>query len=98
MVLLAILQCRERAFGLEVRDEIERSAGRSVSRGAFYTTLDRLEGKGMVRWTVAVPDDARSSAALRRYDVTPEGLDALRVSRTALENLWRGLDRLLGQT
>ena len=43
MVLLAILQQGEQAFGLEVRREIERSANRKVSRGAFYTTLDRME-------------------------------------------------------
>jgi len=92
MVLLAILQQGESAFGLEVRREIERSAGRLVSRGAFYTTLDRLERKGYVRWTEDTPEDARTSASLRRFTVTPEGLAALRASRNALETLWRGLD------
>ncbi len=42
MVLLAILQEGGNAYGLEVRKELERSAEREVSRGAFYTTLDRL--------------------------------------------------------
>ena len=46
MVLLAILQQGSNAYGLEVRKELERSAAREVSRGAFYTTLDRLEKKG----------------------------------------------------
>ena len=48
MVLLAILQQEKKAFALEVRREIERSARRSVSRGAFYTTLERLERKALV--------------------------------------------------
>ena len=95
MVMLAILQCGERAFALEVREEIERSASRSVSRVAFYTTLDRLESKGMVNWTERVPDDPRGSSVLRHYKVTPEGLEALRNSREALFRLWRGLDELL---
>jgi DNA-binding PadR family transcriptional regulator len=95
MVMLAILQCGPRAFALEVREEIERSTGRSVSRGAFYTTLDRLESKGMVSWTERVPDDARGSGVLRHYDVTGEGMEALRNSREALLRLWRGLDELL---
>ncbi len=97
MVLLAILQMGDRAFALEVRREIERSADRSVSRGAFYTTLDRLERKGMVEWTEEVPEDPRTSASLRKFTVTPEGLEALRESRAALERLWRGLDGLLEQ-
>lgn len=95
MVLLAVLQTGDHAFALEVRQEIERSADRSVSRGAFYTTLDRLERKGMVEWTEEVPDDPRTSSPLRKFRVTAEGLEALRASRAALENLWRGLDGLL---
>lgn len=97
MVMLAILQCGDRAFALEVREEIERSATRRVSRGGFYTTLDRLESKGMVSWSEQVPADPRSgSSILRRYEVTPLGLEALRNSREALLRLWRGLGDLLG--
>jgi DNA-binding PadR family transcriptional regulator len=97
MVLLAILQCGERAFALEVREEIERSADRRVSRGAFYTTLDRLASKGMVSWTEQVPDRPRGSARLRRYELTRDGHAALRNSRRALLELWRGLDGVLDQ-
>lgn len=95
MVLLAILQRGDEAFALEVRREIEASADRRVSRGAFYTTLDRLERKGFVTWTEEEPPERRRGGALRRFRVTDAGLDALRVSRHALENLWRGLDGLL---
>lgn len=95
MVLLAILQQGDRAFALEVRRELEQSADRSVSRGAFYTTLDRLEQKGLVRWQERRPEDSRRSAPLRRFEVTPDGLSALRTSRQALETLWRGLDDVL---
>ena len=97
MVLLAILQCGEQAFALEVRQEIERSAERKVSRGAFYTTLDRLEAKGMVCWREKVPEDVRGLPLLRHYEVTPDGVETLRASRHALINLWRGLDGVLGQ-
>jgi DNA-binding PadR family transcriptional regulator len=98
MVLLAILQQGDRAFALEVRREIESSAGRKVSRGAFYTTLDRLEGKGMVVWQEETPTDIRRSGPLRLYQVTPAGLKALRESRRALDALSRGLDSVLGRT
>ncbi|MEK9501596.1 PadR family transcriptional regulator [Gaopeijia maritima] len=98
MVLLAILQQGDRAFALEVRRELEQSAGRSVSRGAFYTTLDRLERKGLVRWEERTPEDSRRSAPLRRFEVTAEGLEGLRESRRALDALSRGLDHLLEST
>jgi PadR family transcriptional regulator PadR len=95
LVLLAILQEGETAFGLEVRREIERSARRKVSRGAFYTTLDRLEKKGFLGWEEAAPTDPSRTAPLRRFRVTPAGLAALRASRRALQALWRGLDDIL---
>lgn len=95
MVLLAILQRGDEAFGLEVRREIESSADRSVSRGAFYTTLDRLESKGFVTWSEEEPPERRRGGPLRRFRVTEAGVEALRVSRQALDKLWRGLDGLL---
>jgi ABC-type lipoprotein release transport system permease subunit len=45
VVLLAILRRGENANALEVRRELEESAHRKVAKGAFYTTLDRLEKK-----------------------------------------------------
>lgn len=96
MVMLAILQAEDRAYALEVRRTIEESAGRAVSRGAFYTTLDRLERKGLVRWAEEAHEEARGSAPLRRYTVTTRGIEALRNSRAALLTLWRGLDAVLG--
>ena len=91
MVLLAILQCRERANGYEIRKELEASANRTVSKGAFYTTLDRMEGKGLVTW-VSRPGTGRSKLPQRHFSVTPDGLEELRRSRAALLNLWRDLD------
>lgn len=92
MVLLAILQQSETPWALEIRREIEESAGRTVSRGAFYTTLDRLERKGMVEWTEDEDPPARTSGPVRRFSVTSEGRRALAQSRSALETLWRGLE------
>jgi DNA-binding PadR family transcriptional regulator len=97
MVLLAILRCREeRAFGLEVRRELEAATGRRVSRGAFYTTLDRLDKKGYVRWSLrAAPEGARGGLPRRRFRVTAAGLRELRASRSALLSLWKGLEDVL---
>lgn len=92
MVLLAILQCADRANGLEIRRELEESAARRVSKGAFYTTLDRLEAKGYVTWEAREPEEGPSRLPQRHFSVTPSGLDELRRSRDALHNLWRGLD------
>jgi len=95
MVLLAILQQGDDAFGLEVRREIESSADREVSRSAFYTTLDRLEQKGFVRWEEATPENARRTAPLRRFEVTDAGREALAAAGRAWRSLWKGLEGLM---
>jgi len=92
LLLLAILQKGDKAYGVEVRREIEESAGRKVTRGAFYTTLDRLEAKGYLRWSIRSVEGWRGGVPQRHFEVTTEGRAKLEQSRTALTRLWRGLD------
>ena len=65
-----------------------------MSRGALYTSLDRLEDKGLVRWKAASGTPARNGLPRRVYTVTPAGLAALRASRNTLRRMWRGIDHL----
>ena len=91
MLLLAILRKGEEAFGVEVRRELAEKAGRTVTRGAFYTTLDRLHAKGYLTWTTRAVVDWRGGRPQRHFDVTTEGIEQLRRSHAALTNLWQGL-------
>lgn len=97
LVLLSLMQEeRGRDGGAPVRDllrRIEQLAGRSISRGALYRTLDRLEEKGWVRWRLDEQDVAhRGGHPRRRFLVTNEGVEVLRASRATLLDLWSGLD------
>lgn len=93
-VLLAILRCGEDAAAADVRRELERVLDRDVSRGAFYTTLERLETKGLLSWDLRA---RRTGGELpeRNLEVTREGLAALRAARKAMLEMWRGLEPLL---
>ena len=94
MVLLAILQRGENANALEIRRELEESANRKVAKGAFYTTLDRLEKKKYLTWVARPAAEGRSGLPQRHFEVTPQGVAELRKTREALQNLWQGLDGL----
>ena len=72
-VLLAILRTGDQAFAIEVRKAVEDASGQPVSRGAFYTTLDRLERKGLLRWTAVRGGDDRDGLPQRRFRVTAPG-------------------------
>lgn len=97
MVLLSILRLGDEAFALSIIRELEREAGRTLSRGALYKTLERMEGKGYLSWTTEETTPERGGHPRRLFSVTPAGVEALRNSREALFRLWDGLDPVLGE-
>jgi len=94
-VLLVVFRLDGEAYGPAIGTELERRAGRRVSRGALYTTFDRLEDKGLLRWRTVPGTDARDGLPRRLYTVTAPGLAALRAAREVVRNLWDGLDSRL---
>ena len=95
LVLLAILRLETEAYGLSIARELEWEADRRLSRGALYTTLDRLELKGLVRWKLEPGGSERRGLPRRIYTVTPRGVAALRHAQRLLQRMWRGLDAFL---
>lgn len=95
LVLLAVLRLGAEASGVAIAAELETQAGRRVSRGALYTTLDRLEQKGLLRWKLAHGGAERNALPRRSYAVTPRGMEAVRAAQRTLQRMWRGLDHLL---
>ena len=97
VVMLAILRLGTDAYGVPIRREIAACTDRDPSPGALYTTLERLEGKGLVRSRFGDPTPERGGRAKRYYSLRPRAVDALKESRRALVALWRGLEAALGQ-
>jgi DNA-binding PadR family transcriptional regulator len=95
IVLLAILRLGESAYAIPIRQEIEDRMGRTVARGALYTALERLEGKGCLRSKMSPPLQERGGRSRRYFTVTATGVRALRSSRAALLELWSGLETIL---
>ena len=95
MVLLSIVRLEDAAYGLAIRNELRDVAGRMPSSGSLYTTLDRLEKKGLVasKRGEATPD--RGGRPRRYVKVTPEGLVLLARSRDRLLALWDGVEGVL---
>jgi PadR family transcriptional regulator PadR len=93
-VLLAILRCGDDGSAVDVRRALERLLERDVSRGAFYTTLERLEAKGLLTWELR---RRMSGGDLpeRYLQVTRAGLAELREARRSMLDMWRGLEPLL---
>ena len=91
-LLLAVWRLEEEAYGLAIRDELERLAGRAPAVGAVYTTLMRMEEKGWVDSDLGDPTPVRGGKAKRLFRLTPAGRDALVEARRAMNRLWEGLE------
>lgn len=95
IVLLSVLQLGVDSYGPEIARYLEQEAGRRVSRGALYSTLGRLEEKGLLRWTLEAPGPDRGGHSRRRFEATERAVGALRSQRAVLQRLWTGLDGVL---
>jgi len=87
IVLLALVGLRENAYGVTIRREIEERAGRKVSYGALYTTLDRMEAKGYVSSRVGEPTQARGGRAKKYFRIEAPGIKALNETRDTIANM-----------
>ena len=94
-ILLAVLRLGDGAYGLAIRTELEARANRKVTHGAAYSTLDRLEDKGLLKSWLGVSTPGRGGRRKRHFAVTDSGLEALRSSRKALLSLWSGVEEVL---
>ena len=93
-ILLAVLRVGDGAYGASIRKELEACTGRSVSHGAAYVTLDRLEDKGLLASELGDVAPGRGGRRKRLFRVTRGGIEALKASRTSLEKLWSGVEEL----
>lgn len=90
-VLLAVWRLEEAAYGTTVRDELEARTGRSVSQGAVYTTLVRLEKKGLLSSRMSDPTPVRGGKARRFFRITEGGRAGVAAARHTMDRLWEGL-------
>jgi PadR family transcriptional regulator PadR len=96
LVLLGVLRLQDGAYGAVIRQEIHAQSGRDVSINAVYTTLDRLETKGLLRSWAGEPTAQRGGRRRRFYGLTPAGIEAMRQAYHAFRSMTDGLEEQLG--
>ena len=92
ITLLAILRLKDDAYGVSIRAEIAARTGRQPTRGALYTTLDRLEEKGLVKSRMGDPTPIRGGRAKRYYAVAGAGIKAIAQAQRAYRQMLEGLE------
>ncbi len=99
LILFSVLQLEDEAYGVSIRENIEDRTRRTVSIGAIYTTLGRLEERALVRSRTEKPQ-GRTGRPRKYYALSPEGARDLRESYASIQSMAGGLipdlDRLAG--
>ena len=91
LILGAATRLREGAYGAAIREEIEAATRHSCSIGALYTTLDRLEAKGLIKTWMGDPTPRRGGRPKRMVRVTANGVRAAREFYVAVRRVSRGV-------
>ena len=92
LLLVAVMRLGEGAYGVSMKAEIEERAGRSVTLGAIYPTMDRLEARGFVTSRMSDSSGVRGGRSRRLFQVTTAGVEAARQAYGAFQAMWDGLE------
>jgi DNA-binding PadR family transcriptional regulator len=94
LVLLALARLGRDAYGVTIRETLIARTGRAPSFGAVYSTLRRLEDKGLVRSFMGDPEAVRGGRAKKYIQLTAEGRAAVRASHAAFARMAEGVPGL----
>ena len=98
MVLTAILTLRDDAYGVTIHAKAsELARPKSISLGAVYVTLDRLEDKGLVTSWLSDPTPQRGGRARRYYRLEALGERALQESAVSAKRIWEVIAEVWGK-
>jgi DNA-binding PadR family transcriptional regulator len=73
-ILSSAARLGDNAYGAAIRQDMEAVTGRQCSLGALYTTLDRLEQKGLIRTWMGEPSPERGGRAKKMVRITVKGI------------------------
>ena len=100
LILFAVLRLGDAAYGVTIREEIEANTAREVSAGAVYTTLDRMEKRGLVSSFFGEPTSERGGKRKKFYRLVEPGAALLRQSYEDMHRMAAGqltkLEDMLG--
>jgi DNA-binding PadR family transcriptional regulator len=92
LVLIALVRLGSNAYGATIRREIEARSGRSLSISAVYTTLERLEQKGLVRSWIGEPTPERGGRRRKHFELLPRGARALKAAYDTFVGMTAGVE------
>jgi PadR family transcriptional regulator PadR len=88
MFLLAVWKLKDNAYGVTIRQYVAKETGRNFPIGTIYSALDKMARKGYLRKTMGDPTPERGGRSKNYYQITEEGVTALKTAMELKNLLW----------
>lgn len=88
LVLLAVCILDGNAYGITVKNEVEKHTQRAILLGAVHITLYRLQDKGLLQSELGNASEKRGDRRKRLFKVTDKGMTMLRASQEVRQKMW----------
>jgi PadR family transcriptional regulator PadR len=88
ILLLAIWKLKDNAFGISIREQVERDTGTKWLSGAIYAPLNRLKKNGYVKTKKAKGSTDLGGRPRIYYVLTPLGEKKLRSIQELNKVMW----------
>ncbi len=88
LVLLSVGILENDAYGITIRLQLEENLKKSISLGALYAALQRLEEKGWVESSIGGITEKRGGRRKQYYKITRDGVFALNEVRAMRNSLF----------
>ena len=89
LVLLTVASLGEEAYGVSIKDDIEKRSNRTISIGALHSTITRLEEKNYLKSWLGEPTQERGGRRKRYFELTQQGKVALHEIKQLRDDLWK---------
>jgi DNA-binding PadR family transcriptional regulator len=91
IILLSILRLEDNAYGVSIKNQIEKLTGEEWNYGLLYCALDQLARKGLLIKREGKPIPERGGRRKIYYSISQSGRRALEGAYKLKEALWDGI-------
>ena len=89
LVLLTIANLGHGAYGVGIKENLEKRTNRNISIGALHSTITRLEEKEFIKSWLGEPTEERGGRRKRFFELTHAGKVALHEIKSLRDELWK---------
>jgi PadR family transcriptional regulator, regulatory protein PadR len=88
IILVSIINLREEAYGMAIRQKIKAAMGKSLMYGTLYNALDQLYRKGFIQKVKHAPSETEGARGRVYYSLTNGGRKALKAAYKLQQTIW----------